>query len=203
MTSKGMRKDAVGVSQLTPQDIWAIENGIANVRFLNNKNLNTLIYSYVWEIYNYQYGNNPQGNSLTQRFLFWKIGTQIFKENWLYGVGTGDVQLAFDEKYENLMFGVKNKYQLRAHNQYLTMGITFGLFGLAYFIWMLFSGFSVKPNANSYLFIGSFIVFMVSMLNEDTLETQFGITYALFFYFFFLFHQPLKSELKEFDQSLD
>jgi hypothetical protein len=75
------------------------------------------------------------------------------------------------------------------------MGITFGGIGLIYFLWMLFSGFTVRPNSSSYLFVGSFIIMIVSMLDEDTFETQFGITYALFFYFLFLFHQPLKSEL--------
>lgn len=197
MTSKGLRKDSIGVKALTDQDIWAIENGIANERFLNDKSINTLIYRYTWEIHRYQHGYNPQGNSLAQRFLFWKIGIQILKENWLYGVGTGDVQLAFNEKYEQLPFHVLEKYRLRSHNQYLTFAITFGCFGFIYFIWMLFSGFRVRPNSSSYLFTGAFIIMLVSMLDEDTFETQFGITYALFFYFFFLFHQPLRSELKQ------
>ncbi|MGB0390073.1 MAG: O-antigen ligase family protein [Salibacteraceae bacterium] len=201
LTSKGLRKDSIGVKSLTQEDIWAIENGIANHRYLNNKSINTLIYRYTWEMYQYQNGNNPQGNSLAQRFLFWKIGLEILQDNWLYGVGTGDVQLAFDQKYDNLSFTVQEKYQLRAHNQYLTFALTFGVFGFFYFIWMLFSGFSVKPNSNSFLFIGSFIILLISMLNEDTFETQFGITYALFFYFLFLFHQPLPTELKKLKNS--
>lgn len=196
LTSKNLRKDAEGVKSLSHQDIWAIEKGIANYRFLDNKNINTLVYRYIWEVHNYRHGFNPQGNSLAQRFLFWKIGYEIFKENWLYGVGTGDVQLAFDVKYETHQFQMQEKYHLRAHNQYLTFAVTFGLFGFIYFIWMLFSGFRIRPNSASYLFIGSFIIMMVSMLDEDTFETQFGITYALFFYFLFLFHQPTKSELK-------
>ena len=201
LTSKNLRKDQQGLEQLTHQDIWAIENGIANVRFLDGKNLNTLMYRYIWEVHNYRSGFNPQGNSLTQRFLFWEIGVEIFKENWIHGVGTGDTQLAFNEKYENLSFQVWKKYQLRAHNQYLTFGITFGLFGFVYFLWMLFSGFAIRPNSSSYLFIGSFIIMIVSMLDEDTFETQFGITYALFFYFLFLFHQPLKEELIQYREN--
>ena len=183
LTSKNLRKDAEGVQALTHQDIWAIENGIANERFLNGKSLNTMMYRYIWETHNYISGFNPQGNSLGQRFLFWKIGMQIFKENWLYGVGTGDVQLSFNEQYEKHPYLIIEKYRLRAHNQYLTMGITFGVFGLIYFIIALFSGVLVKRNTNSYLFLGTFIILMVSMLDEDTLETQFGVTYAMFFYF--------------------
>ncbi len=198
LTSKNLRKDAEGVKALTHQDIWAIEKGIANYRFLDGKNINTLVYRYIWEIHNYRAGFNPQGNSLAQRFLFWKLGFEIFTENWIYGVGTGDVQLAFDAQYDSLPFQMQEKYHLRAHNQYLTVAITFGLFGFLYFIWMLFSGFSIRPNSESYLFIGAFIIMLVSMLDEDTFETQFGITYALFFYFLFLFHQPTKAELEAF-----
>jgi hypothetical protein len=194
MTSMNLRKDKEGVHSLTHQDIWAIENGIANKRFLNGKSLNTMIYRYIWEIHNYTEGFNPQGNSLAQRLLFWKNGSQILKNNWLYGVGTGDVQLAFDEQYEKMSYVIIKKYRLRAHNQFLTMGITFGVFGLLYFIITMISGFWVKPNAHSYLFLGAFIIMMVSMLDEDTLETQFGVTYAIFFYFLFLFHQPQQEE---------
>ncbi len=194
LTSKNLRKDTEGVQALTHQDIWAIENGISNERFLNGKSLNTMMYRYIWETHNYISGFNPQGNSLGQRFLFWKIGIQIFKENWVYGVGTGDVQLSFNAQYENQPHQIIEKYRLRAHNQYLTMGITFGLFGLIYFIVALFSGLLVKRNTNSYLFLGAFIILMVSMLDEDTLETQFGVTYAMFFYFLFLYQQPEKED---------
>lgn len=197
LTSKNLRKDQEGVLALNHQDIWAIENGIANYRYLDSKNINNLIYRYIWEIHNYRHGFNPQGNSLAQRFLFWKIGLEIFKENWLYGVGTGDVQMAYDAKYALLKYPMKEQYHLRAHNQFLTFGITFGLFGLIYFIWMLFSGFREKPNSQTHLFMGSFIIMIVSMLDEDTFETQFGITYALFFYFLFLYHHPSMEELEE------
>lgn len=191
MTSKNLRKDKEGVQALTHLDIWAIENGIANERFLSGKSLNTMVYRYIWEVHNYLQGFNPQGNSLAQRFLFWKNGYQIFQDNWLYGVGTGDVQIAFNDQYNQMPYVIIDKYRLRAHNQYLTIAISFGVLGLVYFLITLFSGFWVLPNAKSYLFIGTFIILMVSMLDEDTLETQFGVTYAVFFYFLFLFHQPI------------
>ena len=195
LTSKGLRKDKEGVAQLTHLDIWAIENGIANYRFLNAKSLNTMVYRYIWEVHNFMNGFNPQGNSLGQRFLFWKLGTEIFSENFWMGVGTGDVQVAYNEKYDHLPFHIQERYRLRAHNQYLTMGITFGIFGLIFFLFTLFYGFVEKPNTMSYLFTGFFVILMVSMLDEDTLETQFGVTFAAFFYFFFLFQHPPKENL--------
>jgi heme/copper-type cytochrome/quinol oxidase subunit 2 len=197
LTSKGLRKDRDGVLALNHLDIWAIENGIANVRYLNSKNINTLVYGYIWETYNYFNGHNPQGNSIGQRFLFWKLGYQIFKENWLIGVGTGDLQLAFNEQYTTLPFEVDEKYQLRAHNQYLTMFVAFGLFGGLYFLITLLSVYTVKQSRQSYLFMGTYVIFLISMLDEDTLETQFGVTFALFFSFLFLYQQPRVEEAEE------
>lgn len=195
LTSKGLRKDKEGVQALTHLDIWAIENGLANERYLDSKNLNTMMYRYIWEIHNYSNGFNPQGNSLGQRVLFWKLGLQIFKENKWFGVGTGDVQASFDQKYEELPYFVKEKYRLRAHQQYLTMGITFGLIGLIYFLWTFLSGFLEKENSRTYLFLGFFIIMMVSMLDEDLLESQFGVTFAMYFFFLFLFHHPDQKEI--------
>jgi len=190
LTSKGLRKDKEGVQALTHLDIWAVENGIANERFLNDKSLNTMMYRYIWEIHNFTHGFNPQGNSLGQRFLFWRIGLDIFTDHFFAGVGTGDVQLAYNQKYESLPFLINKKYRLRAHNQFLTMGISFGFFGLIYFLITMLSGLKEVPNSKSILFLGFFIILMTSMLDEDTLETQFGVTFAAFFYFLFLFQQP-------------
>jgi len=128
--------------------------------------------------------------------LFWRIGSKIFTENIWMGVGTGDVQLAYNQQYDKLPFNINEKYRLRAHNQFLTMGVAFGIFGLMYFVLTLLSGLWVLPNSKSFLFLGSFIILMVSMLDEDTLETQFGVTYAVFFYFLFLFQQPKNGLLK-------
>lgn len=196
LTSKNLRKDKDGISQLTHLDIWAIENGIANERFLDSKSLNNLTYRYIWEVHNYLSGFSPQGNSFGQRFLFWKIGLSIWKEHFFTGVGTGDLQLAFNAKYDSLPFEISNKYRLRAHNQYLTIGIAFGVFGLAYFVLTLFSGWFTSSNGKTFLFVSFFSILLVSMLDEDTLETQYGVTFSMYFYFLFLFHQPKTIEQK-------
>lgn len=196
LTSKGLRKDKKGVESLTDKEIWAIENGIANVRFLDPNSLSARVYGYIWEVHNFTHDLDPQGNSFGQRLLFWQLGAQIIKENWIIGVGTGDVQLSYDEKYKELPFQIQEQYQLRAHNQYITMAITFGLVGFVYFMITLFSGFYKTSESRTYLFLGLFIILMISMLDEDTLEPQFGVTFAMYFYFLFLFQQPESNKTK-------
>ena len=196
LASKGLRKDIQGLEALSDEEVWAIEHGIANVRFLESNSLSTMVYGYIWEVHNFTHDLDPQGNSFGQRLLFWQIGSQIFKENWLIGVGTGDVQLSFDVKYEDLPFQIQEQNQLRAHNQYLTIAITFGLLGLVYFMITLFSGLYENKGSNSYLFLGFFVILMISMMDEDTLEPQFGVTFAMYFYFLFLFQQPESKKIR-------
>ena len=64
---------------------------------------------------------------------------EIIKENPIIGVGTGDVNDQFLNKYDELKSPLTEERRLRAHNTYLTETVSFGLFGLLFFItWMLY-----------------------------------------------------------------
>ncbi len=68
LTSKGLKKDAEGVSSLSSEEVHAIESGIANIRYLDGLSLSDRLYETIWSVYQYQIGNSPQGNSIAQRF---------------------------------------------------------------------------------------------------------------------------------------
>lgn len=181
LSSKGLRKDSAGIAQLSENDIEAIESGIANVRYLKNDPIGNRVYTIIWEYEKMKYEGNAQGHSVAQRLEYWRAGSRIFMDNFWLGVGTGDVEMAFDQAYEDLNTPMKERFRLRAHNQYLTMGLTFGVFGFILFILsLLFPFFRIK-KADSFLYIGFFIIAAGSMLNEDTLETQSGVTFYAFF----------------------
>ncbi|MGC9341653.1 MAG: hypothetical protein ACP5E3_03045, partial [Bacteroidales bacterium] len=61
LTSKGLRKDARGVKQLTEEDIAAIENGKANYIFNQKYSLYPRVYEVIWEIDGYLRGGDPSG----------------------------------------------------------------------------------------------------------------------------------------------
>jgi hypothetical protein len=86
---------------------------------------------------------------------------------------------------------LQKEWWKRSHNQFMAITIAFGFFGLMVFLLYLFvPGYSVKNKHQ--LFIVFMIISIVSMLNEDTLETQAGVTFFGFFYSFLLF--PAKEE---------
>jgi len=182
LTSKGYRKDAVGIAKLKQEDIKLIESGIANYIFKNNIGLYPRIYQLIWQIDVYLKGGNPSGHSITQRIIYLKTAFQIIKENFWLGTGTGDLQFEFDRHYEKTNSILSEKWRLRAHNQFVTFFIAFGFFG---FLWIMFSlvypVFYEKKNKD-FLFLMFFVIALLSMLNEDTLETHAGVTFFSFFY---------------------
>lgn len=197
LTSKGLRKDASGVESLTDDDVKAIENGIANVVYLKESNIRGRIYEIVWEFYVRKFNPNPSGHSVIQRFEFWKASVRIFTDHWLIGVGTGDVKDEFKSEYMKMQSLLEDKYQWRAHNQYLSVMVTFGIIGLVIFMFSWFyPPFHTKKFSDFYVFVILSII-LISMLTEDTLENQAGATFAYFFYTFFLFgkknHHPIIS----------
>lgn len=187
LTSKGYRKDSVGVSKLTDQDIQNIESGMANYIFTKKFAIYPRIYQVIWEFDVYKKGGNPAGNSVTQRIEYLKTAKDIIKENFWFGVGTGDIQDAFNRQYELNNSQLPQNKRLRAHNQYVTFLLTFGIFGFIVFIISIFYPAIHLGAFKNYLFIAFILIAILSFINEDTLETQIGVTFFSYFYSLFLF----------------
>jgi hypothetical protein len=187
LTSKGLKKDAQGVSALTQQDINNIENGIANINYVKYKGVKKRLHQIIFEIQTYLLRGNPSGNSITQRFEYWKTGIRIFLENPWIGVGTGDVQRAFDKKYSENNSLLAQKYRLHTHNQYLTFFIAFGALGGILFLASLITPWIYALKKQYMLYVYFMIIAAISFFTEDTLETQAGVTFFAFFNSFFYF----------------
>ena len=187
LASKGLRKDASGVNALSEDEIKAVENGMANVRFIGSWSIKNRIYQIIWEFDSYSKGSNPGGNSVTQRIEFFKAACGILSNNWLTGVGTGDVKYAYAQHYEETNSLLEKKYRLRAHNQYLTMAVAFGIPGMIWFFWALIHPVFLAGKSRDFLFLTFYLVALLSMINEDTLETQVGVTLFSFFTCILLF----------------
>ncbi len=187
LTSKGLRKDAEGVNKLTDDEIRSVERGIANVDYQDMTNLKARLQQIFWEYNNFIRGGNPQGHSVMQRAEFWKAAYGIFKENFFLGTGTGDIADAYKIQYEKMHSPLAPKWQLRAHNQYLTFAATFGIFGLLYFIFALVFPMRALNKTHDFLYITFWLTAVLSMITEDTLETQAGITFFTFFNCLYLF----------------
>lgn len=187
LSSKGLTKDAHAVEQLSNTEINAIEHGVANANDLIDSNIHNRLRATLWELNRYRNGGNASGHSLTMRFEFWKTALQIIKQHPLTGVGTGDVPDAFAKKYDETNSLLDAKFRLRSHNQFLAVAVALGIPALLLFIVMLFYPVFQFQYSGSFLYLTFWITAFLSMLTEDTLETQAGVSFFIFFNCLFLF----------------
>jgi hypothetical protein len=187
LTSKGYRKDAEGVGKLTDQEVAMVEDGTASIIYVEKPNIYVRIYKIFWEYNSYQLTQNASGHSVMQRLVFWQTSLQIIREHWLTGVGTGDLEDAFQEEYTKSKTLLDKEFRWRSHNQFLAIFTTFGIIGLAWFLFSLVFPAATLSKYHDFYYLSFFIIVMMSMLTEDTLETQAGVTVFAFFNSFYLF----------------
>lgn len=188
LTSKNLRKDAEGVNSLSDEEIKAVESGDANILYLDI-GLRKRIHQIIWEFNNYAEGENPQGNSITQRLEFWNAAWRSIRENPVIGVGSGDLKTAMNYQFGEMKTLLEPQYWLKPHNQYITMTVTFGFLGLCWFIFFLFAPPLYQKIEGDFFYISFFAIALLSMITEDTLDTQAGISFFTFFSCLFLFRK--------------
>ncbi len=190
LNSKGLKKDAQGVDQLTLDEIKAIEKGEANVVYTQHFNPKARLFKLFWEYSVFKNERNPSGHSLVQRLFFWKHGFNIVKQNFIIGVGTGDVPHAYEMEYIKNESKLDKNHRFRAHNQYLATFIGLGAIGLLWFLIVLLYPPTLLKKWNNYFYFVFIVTLLLSMLTEDTLETQAGATFYAFINSFLLFLYP-------------
>lgn len=190
LNTKNFRKDAAGLSQLSQNDIQNIENGVANAGLLKPFNLTSRIDNFFMGLREYRRTDNTNGMSELQRIEYYKATFSIIKNSWLTGVGTGDVDDAFNSSYNRTHVQLDTIHRGSSHNQYLYMGVAFGIPGVLLFIaWLLFLLFYKQAYAD-FLFAAFFFIMTVSMLTEDTIRHQAGVNFCAFFIVLFLIIRP-------------
>ena len=187
LSSKGYRKDKEGVLRLTDNEVHYIEDGVANAEYLKKISIKSIVYQFILGYNNYRDKGNPNASSAMQRFEFWKTSLLMIQKNWLLGVGTGDLPDAFKKQYEEMDSPLDKINRWRSHNQYLSIFIAFGIFGFMWFIFTLLYPVIISKRHKNYYYAIFWLIAMLSMLAEDTLETQDGVTFFAFFNAFLFF----------------
>lgn len=186
LASKGLNKDSLSLNTLSETDIQNIEKGIPNYKYIGHSGLITRWHELVWEYTKYRRGENPSGHTLMMRLEFWKTACYIIQQNPVYGVGTGDIQASFNRAYNERHSQLDAEWRLRCHNQYLAIGVAFGLCGLVWFIvYLFYPAFRLRKKLHA-LYWPFFFIALLSFFTEDTLETQSGVTFFVFFQTLFL-----------------
>lgn len=207
LTSKGLRKDSRGLRQLSDKEVNAVEKGIADVDRMKESSVKTRIKVIFWEFQMYFKKNEFSGHSVTQRIEFWHASLRLIAKHFWFGVGTGDIKNAFAKEYDEMNSSLAPEVRWRSHNQYLSIFVAFGLAGFLIFLFVLFAPAYYSGMYKDYFYMVFMGVLLLSMLTEDTIESQAGVTFYAFFTSFFLFARSAPESLfrnnKETERFLD
>jgi hypothetical protein len=194
MTSKGLRKDSAGLAQLTYDDLRMIEQGKTNYLLGEKRSLYNKLYEILWQIDVFRKAGNPSGHSVTQRILYVQAALDIFGDHVLFGVGTGDVVNAYSAYYRRVDSPLSERWRLRAHNQFLTFLLTYGIIGFVLILVGILYPVFLERKWKDYFMVMFLLVAFFSMLNEDTLETHTGVSFFAFFYALFLYARHVNNQ---------
>lgn len=132
--------------------------------------------------YNSEYSKAWDGRNL--RLMKWECAQEILLDGkWLWGVGTGYVQLTLQQCYEEHEFTplTINNNRYNAHNQYLQTWLGLGIIGLLWFVGIL--GFSIYYGYknDNLLHIAMVVMFAIVSLTESTLCVHKGVVFFSYF----------------------
>lgn len=194
LNSKGLRKDYQGVKALSDDDIKNIEKGIANYNYTQFISIKSRLYKLFWEYQNYRMNGDIQGHSVIQRIELWSVSIDLIKKYFWFGAGTGDLPEVFKEEL-TIQNSPLKETRMRSHNQFLSIFIAFGIFGFLWFVFSLIYPLIKTKKYKDYFFMVFFIVLLLSMMTEDTIEPQDGLSFFAFFYTLFMFQRPQNEKL--------
>lgn len=139
-------------------------------------------------------GNNDNGTNV--RSGIFTCNAELLKENWLWGVGTGNVQKSLNTCLGRFDTNVYESHDYNTHNEYLNSWLTAGLFGLFVFVGTLLYSFWLAFRNENRLHV-YFLAFMcICFLTENYLERQAGVTlFALMQMLFLTGNNSKQSEM--------
>lgn len=120
--------------------------------------------------------------SSAARKLIWAAATDILRENWLIGVGTGDVEKTLLNKYEIIGMTGAKEHNLNAHNQFFQTFIAIGIAGFLTLLSMIFLPMYFAAKEKRFLFLIFLIIFALNIMVESMFEAEDGVLVFVFFY---------------------
>ena len=122
-----------------------------------------------------------------------EASVELLKENFLWGVGTGDIQDELNKIYIGNGYPLLAKVNTNTHNQYLEIIIENGLPGIIIFSLMFGTMFYIAYQEKNILYFMFLTVVIIAFFFETMLNRLAGIT----FYSFFSFILLLNSEYQD------
>lgn len=133
------------------------------------------------------------GDSFNIRTGILTCSFNLIKNNWLLGVGPGNVQPFLNDCYATISTSVYEDRNYNTHNQFLGYWAAFGILGPLFLLGFIFQSVLKNVSLKSYLPLTVGIFYCICFLTENTLFRQHGI--VPFAFFMCLFFYESKKEV--------
>lgn len=133
-------------------------------------------------------------NSFNLRSGIYQCSIDIIRENWLWGVGPGNIQKHLNDCYDTISPEVYHGKNYNTHNQFFDYWIGLGLAGPAALL-LVFGYFIISCyRSKNFLGVSVAILFFIAMLTENLLTRQNGVVvFCLFIGLLFTNNRPVLS----------
>lgn len=119
-------------------------------------------------------------NSTVTRLALMKNGITVFKNNFIFGVGSGDVIQESVKELNRSKLDYLSKHYTGAHNQYLQTAMSIGIFGLILLVLCITFPLVDYYRSKNYLAICFVIIVFINAFGDTILRAS-----SLYFFVFF------------------
>jgi O-antigen ligase len=146
--------------------------------------IETIQAKWAYTLYDIEQSSNeesPNNLSISGRLLSNKIAFSVFKDHPLLGAGEANLKTGMRKIYKEEYPQITENNYLMPHNEYLSVLAATGILG--FFIFFSSFLFPLLHNKNFRFFplLSIYVILTISFIVEDTLHTQLGIIFGLFF----------------------
>ena len=130
----------------------------------------------------YQRGEMSGMYSDMGRLISYDIALKEITKHPLTGVGAGDMFDEVKKGYAQWYPDVTESRKLLPHNQFMLVALGCGLLTFVIFcVWVFMPFGIVQKNREGFFLLSTIIILLVPLMEEPTLEIQFGVFVYLFF----------------------
>ena len=136
----------------------------------------------IWDMEQYEIGD-PSAKSDSERLVSLNMGSQIFLENKIIGVGFGDIEQEMNRRYKQNFPQLEPKLP---HNQWVLTAMGLGIVGLVVSLIAFVIPLLERQRYKDFIFISLHILIFVYCMTDIPFEGTFSLSFYVFFVCVFL-----------------
>jgi len=124
--------------------------------------------------------------NVDDRSIIWKTAFHIARSNYIWGLGTGDVEAELVNAYQQIGNQLLAEKRMNAHNQFLEILLENGIVGIALFLSILVSMIYILWTERNLLYGMYVLLIIIFFLFETMLNRLAGVSFFAMFSFLLL-----------------